>query len=25
LIVEANPPVVEAKNRFWTWLRGWLK
>jgi hypothetical protein len=25
LIVDANPVVVEAKNRFWVWLRGWLK
>lgn len=24
-VVEPNPPAVAAKNRFWTWLRGWLK
>ena len=24
-IEEPNPVVVQAKNRFWSWLRGWLK
>ncbi|HVU86336.1 MAG TPA: LssY C-terminal domain-containing protein [Pirellulales bacterium] len=24
-IEEPNPIAVQAKNRFWSWLRGWLK
>ncbi|MBI2825760.1 MAG: LssY C-terminal domain-containing protein [Planctomycetia bacterium] len=24
-VPEPDPPMVKAKNRFWTWLRGWLK
>jgi LssY C-terminus len=24
-VVEPNPVAVQAKNRIWTWLRGWLK
>ena len=24
-IVEPNPVAVEAKNRFWSWLRSWWK